>query len=246
MRSFVYLRSTGGVIAIAPYLHGAHWQAERPRNDNVTGLVDRRTATLFNCHRAFAFSPSSTRRRMASGRLIFSPCAAIQSSMASSCSSCMRTTWGSPGPVVLGRPIFGLDFVESRTDLAIHSDITMSAGEEVGRQPAAAGVTVRVVMVIECQPRRAIFEARGLFRMRTAKPKSPNARRRPTSAGFFMPLRLGRFIVPLANLHNGPVDNVQELQHENSSVELFRCHRFKMAFAGRGKSCDAEKANARG
>jgi len=66
--------------------------------------------------------------------------------------------------------------------------------------------------------------------MRTAKSKSPNARRRPTSAGFFMPLRLGRFIVPLANLHNGPVDNVQELQHENSSVELFRRHRFKMAF----------------
>jgi hypothetical protein len=25
-------------------------------HDNVTGLVDRRTATLFNCHRAFTFS----------------------------------------------------------------------------------------------------------------------------------------------------------------------------------------------
>jgi len=76
-------------------------------------------------HDFFAFSPISTRRRMASGRLIFSPCASIQSSIASNCSSCMRTTCGSPGPVVLGRPIFGLDFVESRTDLAIHSDITM-------------------------------------------------------------------------------------------------------------------------
>ena len=121
-------------------------------------------------HDFFAFSPISTRRRMASGRLIFSPCASIQSSIASNCSSCMRTTCGSPGPVVLGRPIFGLDFVESRNDLGTLSDITMSGGEEVGRQPAAGGDTVRVVT--ECQPRHAIFEARGLFCMRTAKPKS--------------------------------------------------------------------------
>jgi len=34
----------------------------------------------------FAFSPISTKRRMASGRLIFSPCASIQSSIASNCS----------------------------------------------------------------------------------------------------------------------------------------------------------------
>jgi len=58
MRS-VYLRSTGGVIAIAPYLHGARWQAERPRNNNVASLMDRRAATLFSCHLAFA--PSASR-----------------------------------------------------------------------------------------------------------------------------------------------------------------------------------------
>ena len=57
MRSFVYLRSTGGVIAIAPYLHGAHWQAERPRNNNVAGLMDRRAATLLNCHSGFRPQP---------------------------------------------------------------------------------------------------------------------------------------------------------------------------------------------
>jgi hypothetical protein len=58
---------------MAAYLHRSHRQAERPRNDNVTGFVDRRTATLFNCHRAFTFS-SDLDQAMASGRLILSPC----------------------------------------------------------------------------------------------------------------------------------------------------------------------------
>jgi hypothetical protein len=39
------LRSAGGVVAIAAYLHRSHWQVERPRNNNVGGLMDRRAAT---------------------------------------------------------------------------------------------------------------------------------------------------------------------------------------------------------
>ena len=53
----------------------------------------------------FALSPSSTRRRMASGRdRSRSFCLAIHVSIALRCRSCILTKIPVPGPVVLGRP----------------------------------------------------------------------------------------------------------------------------------------------
>jgi len=105
------------------------------------------TKSLIVCRRPrnrahfFAFSPSSTRRRMASGRLNRPSCLAIQPLIAAICWSCIRTTWGRPGPVVLGRPIFTFDFLESRNDLPMLRDtIKASRGEAV---PLSASALTR-------------------------------------------------------------------------------------------------------
>jgi hypothetical protein len=57
-------------------------------------------------HLLFPFSPSSTRRRMASGRETTSSCFSRQSSIADSSVSCQRMPICVPLPVVGGRPRF--------------------------------------------------------------------------------------------------------------------------------------------
>ena len=75
-------------------------------------------AAAASSHRApvFTFRPSSTSRRIASGRVSGSACFAIQASSASNCSGSRRTITPSRRPPVGGRPrpFFGISLIEVR------------------------------------------------------------------------------------------------------------------------------------